>query len=250
MNNYTFTIPERMAHFGDDEEGRLRRQAISMAINRPQITDTIFQGTRTPMTEFTTSALEGYNDSLPGSEVLQHNPGKAKELWAAADRIAPWSGTFELAYNADASHQSWVDAVCNDIKNTLGIQAQGKAYPTFKQLRTEITEGTINTAFRTGWIADYPSRVNFLEPLYTTDAASNDGKYSNPEFDKAVADMQRAKDDKAVKDAGERAQEILLKDLPAIPLWYGNASTAWNPALKNVEIDVDGYPIYNKITKN
>lgn len=249
MNNYTFTIPERLAHFGDDEEGRLRRQAISMAINRPQITEKIFQKTRTPMTEFTTSALAGYNESIPGSEVLKYDPAKAKELWAKADGIKKWDGTFEIGYNADGSHQPWVDAVSNDIKNTLGIQAQGKAYPTFKQLRSEITDKTITVAFRNGWIADYPSRVNFLEPLYRTGGASNDGQYSSPEFDKALDDMQRAKDDKAANEAADKAQAVLLKDLPAIPLWYGNASTAWNPDLKNVEIDVDGYPIYNKITK-
>lgn len=248
-NNYTFTIPNRLEHFGNDDEGRLRRQAISMAINRDQIVEKIFQNTRTPMTEFTTSALEGYNDSIPGSEVLQYNPDRAKQLWAEADAIQPFTGTFEIAYNADASHQVWIDAVSNDLKNTLGIQAQGKAYPTFAQLRTEVTERQIETPFRTGWIADYPSRVNFLQPLFETGAASNDGDYSNPEFDAQIDKINAANEEEEIKAATDEAQSILLRDLPAIPLWYGNASTAWNPELQGVEIDFDGYPIYHKITK-
>lgn len=247
LNNYTFTIPERLDHFHADEEGRLRRQAISMAINRPQIVDKIYSGTSTPMTEFTTSALEGYDPEIPGHDVLTYNPQKAKETWARADAIRPWGGEFQIGYNADASHQAWVDAVTNDIKSTLGIQASGKPYPTFKQLRSEITDKTISSAFRTGWIADYPSRYNFLEPLFRTGGASNDGGYSSPRFDAALDEMQRAKDQKQTDEADKKAQEVLFQDLPSIPLWYGNAATAWNPDLTGVEIDVDGYPIYNEI---
>ena len=61
----SFTIPDRLAHFGG-EEGKLRRAAISMAINRDEITDVIFQGTRTPATDFTSPVIDGYSDALPG----------------------------------------------------------------------------------------------------------------------------------------------------------------------------------------
>ena len=50
---------------------------------------------------------------------------------------------------------------------------------------SEVNDRTIKTAFRTGWQADYPGLYNFLGPLYATDAGSNDGDYSNPEFDAA-----------------------------------------------------------------
>jgi ABC-type oligopeptide transport system substrate-binding subunit len=38
----TFTIPSSLDHFKNDEEGQLRRQAISMAINRDQLIDKVF----------------------------------------------------------------------------------------------------------------------------------------------------------------------------------------------------------------
>ncbi|HQC43463.1 MAG TPA: hypothetical protein PLV91_08335, partial [Verrucomicrobiota bacterium] len=47
---------------------------------------------------------------------------------AQADAISPWSGTFQISYNADGGHQTWVDAVANSIKNTLGIDASGNPY--------------------------------------------------------------------------------------------------------------------------
>ncbi len=106
----SFTIPERLKHFSGDE-GKLRRQALSMSINRPEITQVIFEGTRTPASDFTSPVIAGWSDSLKGADVLAYNPTKAKELWAEADKISPWSGTFEIGYNADGGHQAWVDAV-------------------------------------------------------------------------------------------------------------------------------------------
>ena len=40
----TFTIPSSLDHFKNDEEGQLRRQAISMAINRDQLIDKVLNG--------------------------------------------------------------------------------------------------------------------------------------------------------------------------------------------------------------
>ena len=114
------------------------------------------------------------------------NPDRAKDLWAQADAISPWSGQYAIAYNADGGHQEWVDAVANSIKNTLGIDAVGAPQPTFAQLRTQITDRTIDSAFRAGWQGDYPSMLEFLEPLFVTGAGSNDVDYSNREFDGAL----------------------------------------------------------------
>ena len=101
--------------------------------------------------------------------MLNYDAKKAKDLWAQADAISKWSGTFSLAYNADGGHQAWVDAVCNSIKNTLGIDAQGQPYPTFAALRKDITDRTIKGAFRSGWQADYPGLYDFIQPLYFTE---------------------------------------------------------------------------------
>lgn len=246
----SFTIPERLEHFGMNEEGNLRRQALSMAINRQEITDVIFEGTRTPASDFTSPVINGWSDSIPGSEVLEYNPEKAAELWAQADEINPWSGTFQLGYNADGGHQGWVDAVVNSIKNTLGIEAEGAPYPTFAEFRTDITDDVIDTAFRTGWQADYPSLFNFLGPLYGTGAGSNDGDYSSEEFDQLLAEGSTAADEEEANAKFQEAQEVLFRDLPAIPLWYSNVTGGYSENVSNVEFDWHSVPLLYEITKN
>ena len=243
-----FVIPEWLPHF-QGEEGRLRRAAISMSINRPLITDKIFFGTRTPAKEFTSPTLGDVDLNVPGNDVLTYNPDKARKLWKQANSIKPWNDTFQIGYNADGGNQQWVDAVCNNLHQVLGITAYGKAYPTFKQFRDEITQRTIKIAFRSGWAGDYPSVYNFLQPLYMTGASSNDGNYSSPAFDKLISQAAAASSINESKKFYRKAQAILMRDLPAIPLWYPNASTAWNPELKGVHIMWNGYPNYTLIEK-
>jgi len=244
----SFTIGQFLPHFSG-EEGKLRRQAISMAINREEITDTIFSGTRTPAADFTSPVIAGWSDSVPGSEVLDYDPEKAKELWAEADAIAPWEGDFKIAYNADGGHDAWVDAVSNSIKNTLGIEASGDPYPTFQDLRTKVNDRTITTAARSGWQADYPGLYNFLGPLYATGAGSNDGDYSNPEFDELIkAGISNPDADAQIEDFS-KAQEVLFEDLPAIPLWYSNVTGGFSENVDNVTFGWNSVPLYYEITK-
>jgi len=244
----SFTLPKDLAHF-TGEEGVLRRQALSMAIDRDQITKVIFNGTRTPASDFTSPVIDGWSDSLPGADVLKFDAAKAKDLWAQADAISKWSGTFEIAYNADGGHQPWVDAVANSLKNTLGIDAAGKPYVDFATLRKDVNARSIKTAFRTGWQADYPSQYNFLQPLYGTNASSNDSDYSNPAFDKLLADGASASDAAAATADYAKAQELLLKDLPSIPLWYSNVTGGYAEGVSNVTFGWNSVPLYYQITK-
>jgi oligopeptide transport system substrate-binding protein len=249
----SFIIPERLAHFGSDQEGRLRRQAISMAIDRGQIAKKLYNGTVTAATDFTSPLVPEYATKLAGGGVLSHNARKARELWGRANSIKPWSGGFRVAYNADGGNKEWVDAVCNQIKNTLGIDAQGESYATFSDLRQRVSDRSITTAFRSGWMLDYPSAEDYLNPLYASSAAdgrgSNDGDYTSRDFDGALANALSQTDAARRTQAFTKAQEILIRDLPSIPLWYANVAAVSATGVRNVAFDYTNLPTYNTITK-
>ncbi len=248
--NQTIAIPEYLPEWSG-EAGKLRRQAISMAINREEITKVIFNEARQPAKDFTAPVLDGYSDSIPGSDVLKFDANKAKETWAKADAIQKWDAnqTFTIAYNADkGGHKAWVEALVNQVKNTLGIKIEGKPYATFKEVRNDATAGTLTGAIRAGWQADYPSLYNFLGPIYKTGAGSNDARYNNTEFDQAISDGLKSATVADGNKAMNKAQEILLQDLPAIPLWYQVAQGGWSDKVTNVDYGWDGVPLYYAIT--
>jgi oligopeptide transport system substrate-binding protein len=244
----SLTIPERLPHF-DGKEGELRRAAISMATDREEICEKIFNGARTPAKDFTSPVLDGWTEEVEGNEVLEFNAEEAKRLWAEANDIDEWSGKFVLAYNNDgAGNKEFSEAVANQLKNNLGIEAEPKVYPTFDELRKDVTDRTIKTPFRTGWQADYPSMLNYLGPIYGTGAGSNDGDYSNKEFDKLINDAAATQGDERYELIGQ-AQTILLKDLPALPLWYQNATAVTSKDLKGFTFNWQQKPEYQKLTK-
>lgn len=250
MVSQTFVVPPTVPGFGWDEEGYLRRQALSLAFDRQLIIDTIFQGEAVPATDWGVPTLPGVLELEGGEEAFAYDPERARELWAEADAINPWSGTFELAYNADGGHQQWAEAVTNGIAQTLGIEAQGKAYPIFKALRDEVTNKTITTAFRSGWQGDYPSLANFLEPQYSTTGSANDADFSNPEFDALLRQASSETDTAAAQELYKQAQQMLLVEFPSIPMWVPNASYAWNEDVTGVTMLWNGTFDYTTMTKN
>ncbi|MDF0529595.1 ABC transporter substrate-binding protein [Tsukamurella sp. 8F] len=242
------TIPYYLPHFSG-QEGKLRRQAISLAINRPEITKTIFQGLRTPSKDFTARGLPGWSDSIPGNDVLDFNPNKAKQLWAQANAISPWSGALAFSYNSDGDHKAWIDAVSNQLKNTLGIDAHGAPTTEFKQIRDAAVKGVAKSPFRSGWQGDYPSMIEFLGPQYTKGAGSNDARYDNPAFDAKLRDAEQSLDPQTSYKLTNEAQAMLLADLPVIPLWDYTQAGGTAQGVK-AELTWNGLPDYPNVTKS
>lgn len=246
----TLTISTSLPHFGMDEEGKLRRAALSMAVDREEIIDVIFEGTNVPAEDFTSPVVDGYAEDLKGSEKLDFNLDEAKKLWAEADAISPFEGTIEVATNSDGPHQVWVEAVANQWATNLGVSAAPKLYPTFAAFLDDREADVVGGPFRAGWQGDYPGAYNYMQPLYYTGASSNHGFYSNPEFDALLDEAVQESDHDARNQKLNEAQEILLEDMPSIPLWYQGTTGGYSESVDNVEFGWNSVPIFNEITKN
>ncbi|MFF4227685.1 ABC transporter substrate-binding protein [Streptomyces sp. NPDC001820] len=229
------------------------RTGLSMAINRQQITDTIFHKTRTPAKDWTSPVLGvdgGFDDSLCGDS-CEYNAAEAKKLITEGGGIP--GGRLKLSYNADSgSHKEWVDAVCNSINNVLGNDRAcvGNPVGTFADFRNQIGQHKMPGPFRAGWQMDYPLIQNFLQPLYYTNASSNDGKWSNPEFDKLVDEANAESDNKKAVETFQKAEGVVRDQMAAIPLWYQNGSAGYSDRVSNVSLNPFSVPVYNEIKVN
>lgn len=249
------TVPEWLPEF-QGEAGLLRRQALSLAINREEITETIFAGTRIPATDFTSPVIDGWTGEIPGNEVTTYNAEEAKALWDQANEEDPLPDDYVLTIhtNTDSTHQDWVEAMCNGYINDLGIDCEMTGYATFDEFLNERDagpDGSIDGIFRAGWSADYPSLQNYLGPLYSEAAlaGSNDGRYVSDEFDAALAEAAAAPSLDEANVLYNQAQEILFQDLPGIPLWYYSTTAGHSEAVDNVEFGWDSMPLLYEVTK-
>ncbi|MFE2071990.1 peptide ABC transporter substrate-binding protein [Streptomyces misionensis] len=232
------------------EGARKVRTGLSMAIDRAQITETIFRRTRTPATDWTSPVLGkagGYQAGLCG-HACAYDPAGARRLVREGGGIP--GGRLKITYNADTgSHKQWVDAVCNSINNALRDDKAcvGNPVGTFADFRNQIGQHKMTGPFRAGWQMDYPLIQNFLQPLYYTNASSNDGKWSDPRFDRLV-DRANAETDRAASiRLFQEAEKVVRDNMAAIPLWYQNGSAGYTSRLSRVALDPFSVPVYNEI---
>ncbi|MFI9011933.1 ABC transporter substrate-binding protein [Actinosynnema sp. NPDC053489] len=228
LNNQTIAFPMYLAPYDNAD----LRRAISMAIDREEITRRIFEGTRKPADGWVHPLTKGYRPGQCG-EYCQYHPDKAKEAYARSG----YTGEIVLLSNTDGGHQEWAEAVVNSIRNTLGAQVRFAPSTSFGEFRQKVNAHKMTGMYRAGWIADYPSIENWLSPVFRTGASSNDGLYSNPAFDAKLAEADRApSEDEAIR-LYQEAERMLAPDLPSIPLWTQNTVAGRSDRLKVANLD-------------
>lgn len=207
------------------------RRAISLSINRQEITDKIFFGNRKPADSWANPLTPG---AQPGNcTACQFNPEEAKRLLAEA---GGFQGELVMYYNADASHKEWMEAVAQQVKTNLGINARAEGVPTFAVFRQNINAHKMKGAYRAGWQQDYPDVENWVNPLYVTGGSSNDGLYSNPQVDALAKEASAAPSLEASHAKFAEAVKLIDQDVPAMPIYFGGQQSGHSEKIKKLEL--------------
>lgn len=228
-------IIQTMTYASGDEQFKDNpdlRKAISMAINRPEIIDKIFTGTRVAATGWVSPVVDGYKPDVCGASCT-FDAAAAKALY---DKAGGYQGTLNLSVNGDGGHKPWADAACNSIKNALGLECIVKITPDFKTLLDAAEAGELKGLHRSGWQMDYPSIENFLAPLYGKGADSNYGKYDNTKFDAKLSEAAAAKSAEEANALYQEAEAMLAVDMAVAPLWYAATPVGWSENVTDVKV--------------
>ena len=145
------------------------RQAFSQAIDRQAIIDAIFNGTRVPAQSVVSPVVAGSREDACG-ELCEYDPAAAKQKYDAA---GGFQGTLNLWFNSGAGHDQWMQAVANQLRQNLGIQDIVFEQKDFAEYLTILDAKQVTGPFRLGWVMDYPSPQNYLQPIYSTTGSSN-----------------------------------------------------------------------------
>jgi ABC-type oligopeptide transport system substrate-binding subunit len=225
------------------------RRAMSMAVPREQITEQIFSNTRVPAESFVSSLVPGAREN-PCGETCQFDPEAAKALYDSTEGLG--DETLNMYFNSGGGHEEWVQAIANSWRDTFGladgqIQFQSLDFAEYLQL---LEDKQVDGPYRLGWLFDYPSIQNYLGPLYKTGASSNYTFYSNPEFDGLLDEAAAAETNEESLELYQQAEDILLDDMPAIPVMFSNTTAAYSENVDNVIFDIFGQVVLNEVTVN
>lgn len=221
--------------YNDEFKNADVRKAISMAIDRKTIAETVFSGTRAPADDFINPAIDGYRQGA--CQACAYNPAEAKKLYETAGGPKK----LEVGYNADGGHKEWIEAVANNLRANLGIEVTAKPFEKFANILDDLDAKKYKGLFRMGWAIDYPSAENYLSPIFGTGAmatGSNYGGYSNKEFDDLIAKGDQAATAEEGLKFYQQADDILNKELPYIPIYFYRNNSGYSTKVKNVKINL------------
>lgn len=220
------------------------RKALSLAIDRDYVANTIMQGTYSAADSIVGPGIvdeSGYfhdNGNAPYiSADYEANLAEAKKLLEEAGYPnGEGYPTIEYSTNDAGYHvplAEYLQQAWGDLGITLTINKM--EWSSFTPARRA---GEYDVA-RNGWVMDYNDPSNMLD-LFCSGNGNNDGKYSNPDFDAAI-DASRVADSAEHFAQLHKAEDILMEDMGCLPIAYYNDYWLQSPALKGTWHSPYGY---------
>ena len=206
------------------------RKALSLAIDRNYVANTLMQGTYSPASSIVgpgwldtdgSSFAENANGGTPyiDNDNFDANLEEAKKLLEEAG-YPNGEGFPQIEYTTnDAGYHKVVAEYLQQAWAAIGIDLKVNIveWASFTPMRRN---GEFDVA-RNGWVGDYTDPSNILE-LFCTTNGNNDGKYTNADFDAAIEDS-RVTTDAATRSADlHKAEDLLMEDAGCIPIAYYN----------------------------
>ena len=226
------------------------RKALSLAIDRDYVANTVMQGTYSPAYNYVGT---GVDDVDPGkflenskaanggktyiSEDYKANLEEAKKALAEAG-YPEGKGFPTITYSTnDTGYHKAVAEYLQQVYKDLGITMNIDIVD-WSSFTPKRRAGEYEMA-RNGWVMDYNDASNMIE-LFTSTNGNNDGKYNNPAFDKAMNDSKVA-DKTAHFAALHEAEKIVSEDYGFIPVAYYNDFWLQSTSLKGTWHSPYGY---------
>jgi oligopeptide transport system substrate-binding protein len=187
------------------------RQAFGKAVDWRRLVSLVAGQTSTVATGMVPPGIPGRSDEdfLP-----EHDPDAARDLLADAG-YPGGEGFPETTFMTFGS--PYDAAVVQEVERELGIKLQYEvdAGDYFGRLALEPPH-----MWSMGWVADYPHPNDFLGILLGTGSSNNYGRWSNDDFDEAIADALATTDPTESRAAFDRAEKVVRDEVPVIPLSY------------------------------
>ncbi len=228
LDAYFYRLNTRLPALAD---ARVRR-ALSLAIDREQLTTTLLRGGQRPATAFVPPGTGGYTPPA----VLRFDPEAARALLAEAGHPGGKDlPVLELLYTTSENHRRIAEALQAQWRTVLGVETRLANQELASLLEARRT-GNFQL-LRSSWVADYAAPETYLD-LFTTHSAQNFTGWSDPAYDQLIHAAARAPDSAARFTLLQQAETRLLDAAPIIPLYINThiylihpAVRGWSPTL-------------------
>ncbi|MGG7058604.1 peptide ABC transporter substrate-binding protein [Clostridium nigeriense] len=223
------------------------RRALSIAIDRKAIVENVTKAEQVPAYSFVPQGIKNEDgEDFADREYYdanQANIEEAKQLLAEAGYPnGEGIPTLEFMFNTEGDHKLIAQAIQQDwAKIGVNVELTNQEWKVFLNTRQE---GGYEIA-RHGWSGDYVDPMTFLD-LWVTGGGNNDAGYSNSEYDALVKAAKVEADLDKRWEMMKQAEDILMEDMPIIPLYYYTKVKGAKPEVKGVRVSTLGHVFFDK----
>ncbi len=197
------------------DDPRVRR-ALGLAVNKLAIGKFVIRGGQVAANTLVPPGLEALG--YPGVAGPDYDPGEARRLLAEAGYPGGKGfPRFRVSYNTLEGHTLVAQFLQQEWRTQLGIQCDLDNMEWKVLLKKQ--HAMDFEVSRAAWIGDYLDANTFLE-LYESQNPNNRTGWANPAYDAALAAAGQAVDTPARQRHLVAAEEIFVREMPGIPLYY------------------------------
>ena len=225
------------------------RQALSLAIDRKTICEQVTKGGQIPAYSYVPEGIPGAEEGKDFTgEVKYWNPEKAdleqakKLLEEAGYPNGEGLPTLELLYNTNEGNKLVAETIQQMwAKINVNVELYNEEWAVFQDSRKN---GNYEIA-RHGWIGDYLDPMTFLD-MWMSGLGNNDAKFSNEEYDNLIRSAKEETDIAKKYEYLRKAEDILMDEMPIIPIYYYTQIKAVSPRVKDVVVSPLGQVYFDK----
>jgi ABC-type transport system substrate-binding protein len=209
------------------------RQAFAHAIDRQKVIDQVFHGLYIPAGGMLPPGVPGHDPQLKG---LPHDPARAKQLLADAGfpggkGLPP----LRVAVNpVTADYRMMAEPIAAMLKDTLGVPIEVQLQE-FASFTAAMNRRDALAAFMTGWSASTLDAGYFHELWLYSKSPLNRVNYESAAFDRLVEQANAAPDRARRIGFIQQADELIVKDVPLIPVMYTRFVYLIGPRVKGLD---------------
>ncbi len=200
------------------------RQAVTLAIDREKIIHRIMHNSASLAAGAIPPGLLGYDSTRTP---IPYDPEKAKALLT------------EAGYADGCEFALWVDPGAAVSQTLEAIQhylteagfVVHLVRNDWNMMRDAMRKGETD-AYWGNWWADYADAENFLAPLFHSSNAATRNRYSNPQVDLMIEQLQQSLDPLEREKLAKNIDSILIEEAPYAFMWYPTTYTVVQPNLK------------------
>lgn len=209
-------------------DARVRR-ALALALDRRAIAQRVLRGARAAAGTLVPPGLPGYR----GPEGVPVDFAEARRLLAEAGH-AGGAGLppIEILFNTSEQHRIVAEAVQAIWQRELGLEVRLQNQENSVVLQSRAA-GEYQIV-RSSWVGDYLDATSFLE-VFAAGSANNHTRWTNAEYDRLLGEARATADPAARADLLRRAEELLLREAPIIPIYHNAHSYLILPAVRGWE---------------